>query len=125
MKILIFINVLIILFGCNSGADQNKASEGKYFTTELGQSQSPNGKRTLKFGERGSDTTSWVTQVLLDFGDCGGGVYSVSGRNRQVRAFWKGNDTVVIETKSEYKPNQMHGWMQCFSEKIKIVYVEK
>ena len=121
--ILIF---LIILIGCNnhSTAVLSKNDEG-YFAKELGESKSPNRKRKLYFGERGSDTTGWTTQVLLNFGDCGGGIYSASGHGLNIKAYWKGNDTIVIETKSEYSANQKNDSMQCFSEKVNIVYIER
>ncbi len=125
MKTLITICFSLSLIGCfDVPHDQENSNNFKYFETKLSEEKSPNGKRSLQLGELGNDSTNWTTQVLVDFGGCGGGVYSVVGRNLDIKTFWKGNDTIIIETHAVYKAYQKHDWMQCFLEKIKIIYIE-
>ena len=66
-----------------------------------------------------------TTQALLRFENCVGGIYSVEGRDLDIKGYWKGNDTIIYETKKEYKPYVKHHRMQCFSEKVKVIYLEK
>ncbi len=117
--------IFLTLIACNSSRPSHENGEDRYFANEIIKTKSPNGESEIKVGERGSDSTSWITQVLLNFKGCGGAIYSVPGRNLNVRAFWKGNDSIIIETKALYKPYQKHDFMQCFSKKVKVIYVEK
>jgi len=126
MKTLITICFFLLISGCiDSPTNQENSNDLKYFETKLSEEESPNRKRKLQLGELGNDSTIWTTQVLVAFDGCGGGVYAVDGRNLSIKTYWKGNDTIIIETMKTYKAHQRHEWMQCFTEKIKIIYIEK
>lgn len=99
-------------------------SEDDYFSKELYFSQSPDHSKSLKMGEGGDDSTGWFTQILMDFGGCGGGVYAPDGKNLGIKTYWKNNDTIVIETRKSYKALQKNTFMQCLNEKVTVIYVE-
>ena len=125
-KPLLFSLVIFVVAGCDlvqpSRPPKRKDS---YFSKTLLLLESPNGQRKLELGFKRIDSTNWVTQAIIDLGKCGGSIYAVKGQHPDINAYWKGNDTIVIETHSEYEHYQKYEWMVCYSEKLKIVYIEK
>lgn len=97
-----------------------------YFSRKIYSEESPDRSAKIEIGERGADSTIWFTQVLMDLGSCGGGVYCAEGKDLGIKAHWKNNDTLIIETKKEYKTYsyQKNAFMQCFTKKVKVVYIE-
>lgn len=75
-------------------------------------------------GEGGDDSTGWFTQILMDFGGCGGGVYALDGKNLGIKTYWKNNDTIIIETRKNYEAIQKNTFMQCLNKKVIVVYIE-
>jgi hypothetical protein len=67
------------------------------------------------------------TQVSVHIGDMTGSFYAVEGINLGVHAYWKDNNTVVVETRKGYK-EQMKGGHRPFEHNgivINIEYVER
>lgn len=68
---------------------------------------SPDGEKALTFEEAAYTTTPEynVTGVMLNFlkSDSGSGVYQCRGIGLGLGAYWKDNETVVIETKASYE----------------------
>ena len=100
--------------------------EPDYFSRKIYSEESPDHSAKIEIGERGDDSTIWFTQVLMDLGGCGGGVYCVEGKDLEIKANWKNNDTLIIESKKAYKTysDQKNSFMQCFTKKVKIIYIE-
>lgn len=57
-------------------------------------------------------------------GGSGGSIYSLDGIHRDVKAFWKDNQTIVIETKKDYVANTKCTRVRSFADEINIEYVE-
>jgi hypothetical protein len=122
MRLLILSSLILSFVACQQETDPNKKTN--YFSKILNKSNSPNGERIFTLGERGNDSTMWVTQVLVSLPGGGGEAYDAVGKNLSIKAYWKGNDTIVIETKRNYKSYQKHEFVQIFSEKVIIEYKE-
>jgi hypothetical protein len=63
--------------------------------------------------------------VSVEFPKASGAVYALSGHCPNVKAWWKDNSTIVIETKKEYTKNAQHKQVRSFDDIISIEYVER
>ncbi len=72
---------------------------------------------------RNNSTTS--VQVHLEKSN--GLIYSVSGIHSDINAFWKDNNTIIIETRKEYAAltRVKHRQVQSFDNTINIEYIEQ
>ncbi len=93
----------------------------KYFE-EL-EATSPDGKRKLRVAQW-SDGKHASTYVAVEFPTAGGAVYGTSGICPDIKARWKDNSTIVIETKKEYQANTQHKEVRSFDDVITIEYIE-
>ena len=84
---------------------------------------SPDGKRRLRITQSG-DKHSASTCVVLEFPNSSGGIYGIQGIRPDVKAFWKDNHTVVIETKKEYETGMLHRKVSSYGDVIAIEYIE-
>jgi uncharacterized FlgJ-related protein len=126
MRTFLIILISISMTAClNEASKESSNVEQPYFRNQLLSSKSPNGKRLLTLTEIGYDSTNCYTQVLLDFGGSGSGVYATNGKNLGIKTYWKGNDTIVIETKKEYKAHQEWPQVQSFDDVVKVEYIKK
>jgi len=116
-----FIFLLLILFATSCAEQEEEPSN---FSKILHSSWSPNGKWKLTLTEHGYDSTDCYTQVIIDFGSTGSGVYSTNGRNLGIKTYWKDNHTIVIETKKEYDAPQKWSQVQSFRNIVKVEYIE-
>ena len=55
----------------------------------------------------------------------GSGIYAIPGIDRKLKAYWKDNSTIVIETLKAYEDDQKRTEAQSFDDKVRIEYVER
>lgn len=77
-----------------------------------------------KTDEAGLDSVDCATQVIVNFNNSGAGVYSVQGINKEIKAYWKDNSTIVIETSKNHKETQKVQQVQSFNNIVKVEYIE-
>jgi hypothetical protein len=87
------------------------------------EAMSPDGKRRLRVVQWG-DGKHASTYVAVEFPTASGAVYGTSGIRPDVKAWWKDNSTIVIETKKEYMTNTQHRQVRSFDDVISIEYIE-
>jgi len=85
---------------------------------------SPDGKRRLRVVQW-SDGKDASTYVAVEFPTASGAVYGLSGIYPDVKAWWKDNSTIVIETNSEYTAHSQNREVRSFDDVISIEYVER
>ena len=84
----------------------------------------PDGKRQLSITEARA-SFGLYTEVLIDFGQNAKGVYAIAEMNLDIKAYWKDNETVVIETKKQCQPYKIYRKVQTMGEIVKVEYIEK
>jgi len=84
---------------------------------------SPDGKRRLRVVQS-SDGKQASTYVTIEFPTANGAVYGISSICPDVKAWWKDNFTIIIETKKEYTAYAQHREVRSFDDVISIEYVE-
>lgn len=84
---------------------------------------SPDGKRRLCLTQW-SDGKHASTYVTIAFPTASGAVYGTEGIRFDVRAYWKDNSTIVIETKKDYTANTQHNEVRSFDDIISIEYIK-
>lgn len=85
---------------------------------------SPDKKRRLRVAQW-SDSKHASTYVAIEFPTSSGAVYGLSGIYPDLKAWWKDNSTIVIETKKEYTANTQHKLVRSFEDVIAIEYIER
>jgi hypothetical protein len=85
---------------------------------------SPDGKRKLRVAQWG-DGEHASTYVSVHFPTASGAVYGTSGIRPDVKARWKDNYTIIIETKKEYETNTQNKQVRSFDDVIAIEYIER
>lgn len=85
---------------------------------------SPDGKRRLRVVQW-SDGKHASTYVAVEFPTASGAVYGLSGICAKVKAWWKDNFTIVIETNREYRAHSQNREVRSFDDVISIEYVER
>ena len=83
---------------------------------------SPDGKRKLVVVQL-SDGKHASTYVAVHFPTASGAVYGTSGIRPDVKAWWKDNSTIVIETKKVYEANTQNKQVRSFDDVISIEYI--
>jgi len=83
---------------------------------------SPDGKRKLRVVQW-SDGKNASTYVDVIFPTASGPVFGMSGIHN-VKAFWKGNSTIVIEVPKDDTAITQHKQVQSFDDVITIEYIE-
>ena len=84
---------------------------------------SPDGKRRLHITQW-SDGRHPSTSVDILFPKASGTIYGVAGICPDVKAYWKDNSSVVIETNKTYLANTQHKQVRSFDDIITIEYIE-
>jgi hypothetical protein len=64
------------------------------------------------------------TEVGITLKGGSGCIYCVKGENLLIKAYWKNNNTIVIETKKEYVADVRHNQVSSFEDVVKIEYIE-
>jgi len=85
---------------------------------------SPDGKRKLRVVQW-SDGKHASTYVAVHFPTASGGVYGTSGIRTDIKARWKDNSTIVIETEKEYEANTQNKQVRSCDDIITIEYIER
>lgn len=93
----------------------------KYFNEQM--SSSPNGKKWLRVVQW-SDGKHANTTVTIGFPNANGAIYNVNEIYPDIRAYWKDDHTISIETKKRIKPSLQHHFVQSFEDRIQIEYIE-
>ena len=124
MKYLLIILLTIATTACIENKPKEELQDTS-FRKELLKVKSPNGKRRLTLTEVGYDTSNCYTQIMVAFGGTVSGVYATDGMNLGIQTYWKGNDTIIVETKKEYQAHQKWTQVQSFDEIVKVEYIDK
>ena len=113
---------LVILVSC-----QNTNSSIDNSIRILQTSYSPDKRCYFTITEFGIDSNDIdaSTQVMVNFKRTGSGAYSIRGINKKLKAYWKDNSTIVIETFKTYESGQKWPQVQSFNDIIRIEYLEK
>jgi hypothetical protein len=84
---------------------------------------SPDGKRKLRVCQwsKGRYASTYVTIL---FETCSGCIYGTDGLHPDVKAFWKDNHTIIIETKKDYEAGTRCSEVRSFDDVIAIEYIE-
>ncbi len=93
----------------------------KHFNEEM--SSSPDGKKWLRVVQW-SDGKHASTTVNIGFPGNNGPIYSVSEICADIKAYWKDDHTVLIETKKGIQAYCQHQLAQSFEDRIQIEYIE-
>jgi hypothetical protein len=87
---------------------------------------SPDAKRRIYISEWMHNNGEQAnTSVNISFKTSSGGIYAVEGIWPELNAFWKDNNTVVIETDKDYTILSQYHLMQSFDDVVKVEYVER
>jgi hypothetical protein len=85
---------------------------------------SPDNKRKITVRETSWPPNTVVTTVDLQFERSGSSVYMVEGADLDINVYWKGNNTVIIETRVAYVAISKHAEQyQSFDDIVKVEYV--
>ena len=90
---------------------------------EKQEAMSPDGKRKLSVVQW-SDGKNASTYVTVEFPTASGAVYGLNGIYPDVKAWWKDNFTIVIETNRKYTANSQNRKVRSFDDVISIEYIE-
>jgi len=101
-----------------------KQKNQRLFIRKVFEIPSPDQKRMLTINEFGIDETDCSTQVTINFRTSGAGVYGLAGINHDINAYWKDDNTIVIETRKDLKATQKWERVQSFQNVIKVEYIE-
>ena len=85
---------------------------------------SPDGKRKLRVIQcsDGKDASTFIT---VEFPAASGAVYALSGICPDVKAWWRDNSTIVIETNRAYTAHSQNREVRSFDDVISIEYLER
>lgn len=101
-------------------------SEAEYKTYlhkwQLFKDTSPNGLNFVSVEFSGTADCA-LTFVVISLPGGSGSIYCAKGEKLPIKAYWKDNHTVVVETKSEYKYLNKHHKVRSYDEVVKIEYV--
>src|SRR5688500_16721454 len=114
----ILFSLIIFVTACSSpnGSPVQEITGGDMNIKTIQTSYSPDKRCYFTIKEYGTDSTRSNTQLLLNFKTTGSGVYSVRGINKDIKARWKDNSTIIIETRKEYISDQKYPQVQSFSD---------
>lgn len=94
----------------------------KHYNEEM--SSSPDGNKKLRVVQW-SDGKQANTTVTIEFPNAGGTIYGVNEICSEIKAYWKDDHTVLIETKKGIQAYCQHQLAQSFEDRIQIEYIEK
>lgn len=81
----------------------------------------PDGKRNLRVVQW-SDGKHHSTYVAIDFPAASGPLCGINGIHYDIKASWKDNSTIVIETSNEYELYVQHKQVRSFDDVIVVEY---
>lgn len=110
-------------FGTSRNLSEAEFAEFQRQNGLLSEARSPDGNRQIMIQTNDSERNAFtVVNILLKGGS--GCIYCARGRNLPVKAYWKDNNTVVIETTEEYLVETKHHKVRSFEDVVKIEYIE-
>lgn len=65
-----------------------------------------------------------LTYIVITLGGGSGNIYCAKGEKLPIKAYWKDNHTVVVETKSTYQYHEKYKQVRSYDEVFKIEYIE-
>ncbi|TZF84830.1 hypothetical protein FW774_07580 [Pedobacter sp. BS3] len=89
----------------------------------LSEARSPDNRRQIMTRTNGS-TQNALTEVSILLKGGSGCIYCAKGTSLPIKAYWKDNNTVVIETRKEYIVDIRHEKVRSFEDVVKIEYIE-
>jgi hypothetical protein len=119
----IFILVFCLLYFSSCSEESNQQTKTNYFSKIIREEHSPNGKFKFTLGEL-NDSIYPSTQLIVDFDGCGSSVYNPPGWNLGIKVHWKGDDTIIVECKSNID-KMKRNFAQCFQNKVNIKYISE
>lgn len=112
--------------GCDENNDSDlNAKPKESYTKTISKSHSPDKTKVLTLKEHGWKGEGGHTQVFIDFGGTGSGVYAVDTTGTDIKTYWVNNNQIVIETRKSYKGQQKWTQVQSFGDIVKVKYVER
>jgi hypothetical protein len=66
-----------------------------------------------------------MTTVFVSGKNAGATLHDVEGINLKIKAYWKNNNTITIESKKKYKVFTKHYQIQFSNDVIEIEFIEK
>lgn len=100
------------------------SKQDQYFSNQISNIVSPNRKHRLIVLESGINKENAVTQVSLNTPNGGAGVYVVKGIYSGIKAYWKDNQSIIIETKKDYEVQSQCRQLQIFNDVFSIEVIE-
>lgn len=90
---------------------------------------SPDNRRKLFLTENDADINNPLTQIFIRFDHTDrqiamGSIYTACGINLDIKAYWKDNNTAVIETKKNYAVTKKHQQVESYQDLVKFEYIE-
>jgi hypothetical protein len=112
----------------DTGSTSRTINEAELATFQLNNGllskyRSPDGLRQIMTRTNGIENNA-LTGVSIVLKGGSGSIYCVRGSSLPIKAYWKDNSTVVIETKKEYSVEIKHHTVRSFEDIVKIEYIE-
>lgn len=105
-----------IITGCIVTGRRPKIDEDHFMA-------SPDGKLKLHLSLYSQDGMNGYTYVNVHFPQMTGNVYSARGLQPAIKAYWKDNNTIVVETLKEIEALNRHFTVQSFDFTVNIEYL--
>lgn len=105
--------------------DDKRKTEDNFIPKELSHIQSPNKKFRLIVSENEKNGEHGTTTVSVGSKYAGASLYDAEGVNLNIKAYWKNDNTIIIESKRKYKNFSKHHQIQFFDDVIEIELIEK
>ncbi|MFT3934894.1 MAG: hypothetical protein QM726_14815 [Chitinophagaceae bacterium] len=90
---------------------------------ERKESTSPDGKRKVMVTEW-SDGKNPNTSVTVFFEKASGCIYGTAGIQPDIKAYWKDNNNIVVETKKAYTSFVKHKEIRSYQDIVNVEYIE-
>jgi len=88
-----------------------------------GEAMSPDGLRKLRVEKSGKEENA-LTYIVINLNHVSGSFFSVRGHHPDIKAYWKDNYNIVVETKKNYNAMQKIERIESRKAIIQIEYLE-
>lgn len=116
------------LSGKKERRKKTKTSSTKYYSRDFDKVYSPSQKRFAQLFENGEMKEDAITQIYVDFGDGGGGIFATQGTDLPIKLVWQDESRLQVILPKGLTPYGWPGWKtrtQFRSEVVTIEYVEE
>lgn len=124
LKLCLSLSAFLSLLGCGEDDSDPNAGSKESFTRVISSSLSPDGTKKLLLKESGWVGEKGHTQITIEFGNAGAGVYSVDSTGLAIKTYWEDDHHIAIETKKSYSGLQKWKQVQSFGNKVYVRYIE-